>query len=120
MLSPEDRQHVEARLIEERARVLETIEDFDRDREKSLLDDTGELTLYRLHPADVGSESMEQEQQFLLASNEGRRLYAIDEALRVLYSEPERFGICQRCGRDIEMKRLEVIPWATLCVQHQI
>jgi DnaK suppressor protein len=120
MLSSEDRQRIEMRLREERARALDSIAEFDRAREMSLLDETGELTLYRLHPADVGSETMEQEQQFLIASNEGRRLWDIDEALRRLYSEPERFGVCERCGKDIEMERLEVIPWATLCVEHQI
>lgn len=119
MLSSSQRDRIEVRLQEERERAVEALREFDESREESLQDELGELSAYRLHPADIGSESMEQEQQFLLASAEGRRLYEIDEALRRLYQEPERFGICQRCGREIGMDRLEVVPAATLCADCQ-
>ena len=56
----------------ERERALEALKAFDDSRELSLREGTGELTVYRFHPADLGSESMEQETQFLLASAEGR------------------------------------------------
>jgi RNA polymerase-binding transcription factor DksA len=85
-----------------------------------LRDRAGELSLYRFHPADAGSESQEQEQDFLLTSVEGRRLYQIDEALERLYREPERFGVCTVCGRDIGVDRLEVIPETTLCAEHAL
>jgi DnaK suppressor protein len=116
MLNETDLKQVEGRLLEERKRAVDALADFDRERVSSLLDDTGELTLYRLHPADIGSESMELEIQFLLGSNEGRRLYQIDDALRRLYQTPESFGVCQNCGRDIEIERLDVVPEATMCV----
>lgn len=119
MLTEADRQKVEQRLLEERERALTALADFDRERFNSLLDETGELTLYRLHPADIGTESMEQEIQFLLGSNEGRLLYETDDALRRLYKDPESFGVCQRCGKDIEMERLDVVPQATLCAACQ-
>jgi DnaK suppressor protein len=120
MLTPEERTELEIRLREERERALSALRDFDRSRESSLLDDTGELTMYRLHPADIGTEAMEQEKQFLLASVEGRRLYEIDDALRMIYSEPERFGTCGRCGQPIGLERLKVLPYATLCARCQV
>jgi len=83
-------------------------------------DRAGDLSLYRTHPADVGSESQEQEQDFLLASVEGRRLYQIDEALSRLYKSPETFGTCEVCGREIGAERLEVIPETTLCAEHAL
>jgi RNA polymerase-binding transcription factor DksA len=46
-------------------------------------------------------------------------LYALDDALRRLYKTPEAFGICERCGKDIEEARLEVVPEAQLCGQCQ-
>src|SRR5690554_1361103 len=95
MLNDQERERIEKRLLEERERALEAIGEFDREREQSLEDATGELTSYRFHPADLGTEAMEQEKQFLLASNEGRRLYAIDEALRRLYRTPEEFDRCE-------------------------
>lgn len=119
MLSASERERVEARLKEDRVRAVDALRDFDETREQSLQDGTGELSLYRFHPADIGSETMEQEKQFLLASAEGRRLNEIDEALRRLYQDPEAFGRCERCGKDIGMDRLEVVPAATLCADCQ-
>ena len=119
MLSSSEQERVEARLREERERAVDSLREFDDGRTESLEDELGELSSYRLHPADIGTETMEQEQQFLLASAEGRRLYEIDEALRRLYQEPDRFGVCERCGRDIGMQRLEVVPATTLCADCQ-
>lgn len=111
---------MEGRLRGERERTLDAIQDFDRSREQSMLEDTGELTMYRLHPADIGTEAMEQEKQFLLASGDGRRLYQIDDALRRLYADPESFGSCETCGREIGIERLRVVPYATRCASCQI
>lgn len=119
MLSSSQRDRVEVRLREERDRAVEALREFDETRDESLQEELGELSSYRLHPADIGSETMEQEQQFLLASAEGRRLSEIDEALRRLYKEPEDFGKCERCGREIGMERLEVVPATTLCADCQ-
>ena len=117
MLADHERSRIEHRLLREREQALDAIEHFD-ERNEELRTRAGELSLYRLHPADVGSESQEQEQDFLLASVEGRRLYQIDEALSRLYKSPETFGVCTVCGRDIGVERLEVIPETTLCADH--
>jgi RNA polymerase-binding transcription factor DksA len=119
MLTSEERGRVERVLLQERARALETIDHFD-ERMSDLRDRAGELSLYRFHPADVGTESHDQEQDFLLASVEGRRLYQIDEALQRLYKEPESFGVCETCGRDIGVERLEVIPETRICAEHAL
>lgn len=119
MLNSEERGRVERVLLREREKALESIGHFD-ERMTELRDRAGELSLYRFHPADVGSESQEQEQDFLLASVEGRRLYQIDEALSRLYKSPETFGTCEVCGRDIGAERLEVIPETTLCAEHAL
>jgi DnaK suppressor protein len=119
MLTSEERGRVERVLLQERTRALENIDHFD-ERMEELRDRAGELSLYRFHPADVGTESQDQEQDFLLASVEGRRLYQIDEALERLYKEPEGFGLCRVCGRDIGVERLEVIPETPLCAEHAL
>ncbi len=112
-----ERDQVEKRLQEERERALDAIQEFDREREVSLQEDTGELSVYRFHMADIGTEAMEREKQFLLASKEGERLYEIDEALRRLYGDPDSFGICENCGRQISLERLMVVPATTLCAE---
>ncbi len=119
MLSEGERDQVEKLLLRERERALEALGDFDARRDESLREETGELSVYRFHMADVGTEAMEREKSFLLASKEGERLYAIDEALRRLYGDPESFGRCSRCGRDISMERLRVVPFAERCADCQ-
>lgn len=118
MLTEEVRGRIEKRLLEEREQVLDAIREFD-EHNQSLLDRLNDLTVYRFHLADVGTEAHEQEKDFLMASMEGRRLYSIDDALRRLYREPETFGICERCGKTISEERLEMVPEATLCAECQ-
>lgn len=119
MLSKADRDRVEGWLQRERSRALEALGHFD-EQSHDLRENAGELSLYRFHMADIGTETMEQEKEFLLASNEGRRLYDIDEALRRLYKSPETFGRCERCGEMISLERLEVVPQARHCAECQI
>ncbi|HKJ91578.1 MAG TPA: TraR/DksA C4-type zinc finger protein [Longimicrobiales bacterium] len=112
-MNKRQRAKIEKRLVHERTRVLRALARFD-DRFANLEED-GDLTNYPLHMADEGTDTMEQEKEFLLASQEGTRLYRIDEALRTLYKEPKRFGRCELCGNEIRFERLEILPWTTVC-----
>lgn len=42
---------------------------------------------------------------------------AVETALKLL--EEGEYGICQECGDPINPKRLEAIPWTTMCVSCQ-
>jgi DnaK suppressor protein len=119
MLTDEERSTIERRLLDERARALELLGQFDESLGTSLKDQAGELGVHRLHLADIGTEAMEREKEFLLASQEGQRLYRIDAALRRLYQEPESFGQCARCGRAIGLGRLEIVPEGEFCAECQ-
>lgn len=112
-----NRKKIEKRLLDERSGALETLGTLD-DRAGGLTGDDGELSNYPQHLADEGTDTMEQEKSYLLASAEGRRLYQIDEALRRLYKQPDDFGSCAVCGKEIEAERLDLIPWTTTCAQH--
>jgi DnaK suppressor protein len=114
MLTSDQRGVIERLLLREREQVLAALDQFDR-QDASFRDRTGELSLHRFHMADIGTETMEREKEFLFASRDGRRLWEVDEALRRLYRDPERFGVCERCGQDVPFERLEVIPEARLC-----
>lgn len=112
------RKKVEARLLEERRGAMDVLGTLD-ERTREMIDTSdGELSKYKQHMADDGTDTIEQEQNFLLASAEGRRLYYIDEALRRLYKQPEEFGKCVVCGREIVAERLELVPWTTTCAEH--
>jgi len=109
-------KHFEKRLTDERKRAVAQMAQFDETMGVSEEEATGELTLWRFHMADVGTETYEREQNFLLASREGRLLWHIDEALRRLYRSPETFGQCEECGRKIAFERLDAIPYVPRCV----
>jgi RNA polymerase-binding transcription factor DksA len=119
MLTREERDVIETRLREEREDALRAVTAFDAERSQSLQEESGEMSVYRFHMADLGTEAMEREKQFLLASNEGERLYRIDEALRRLYAAPDAFGRCERCGEPISFERLQLVPEAQLCARCQ-
>jgi DnaK suppressor protein len=116
-MTDEQRKHLEQRLLQERERAARALERFDRKQGGE--DDDGELTGYPFHMADEGTDTMEREKDFLLASNEGRQLIRIDEALRVLYKTPERYGLCINCDGEIIFERLDIVPWALLCMECQ-
>ena len=113
------RKKIEQRLLDERRGAMETLGTLD-ERTRDLMGDgdDGELSNYPQHLADEGTDTMEQEKSFLLASAEGRRLYQIDEALRRLYKTPDDFGSCAVCGKAISAERLDLIPWTTTCAEH--
>jgi RNA polymerase-binding transcription factor DksA len=59
---------------------------------------------------------MEREKAFLFASQEGRFLWHLDQALRRLYRSPEKFGLCHECGGLIAFERLDALPHARYCI----
>ena len=107
-------EHLEQRLLHERERAVKALRQLDNDE-----DEDGSLTTYPFHLADEGTDTMEQEQEFLLRSVEGRLMIDIDEALRTLYKEPESFGKCLSCGQHINFERLDLVPWTRLCLECQ-
>ena len=57
--------------------------------------------------------------EFLLSLSDAEReqLLLIDEALKRI--DKKEFGICQRCGKNISKKRLDVVPWTSYCIDCQ-
>ena len=109
-------QHFEKRLLEERKRVLKELGHHEDMMTQTSQDSDGDLSSYSFHMADQGTDAMEREKAFLFASQEGRFLWHIDEALR-LYRSPETFGKCHNCGNDIAFERLDALPHARYCIQ---
>ena len=109
-------QHFEKRLLEERKRVLKELGHYDEAFGSTSQESDGDLSSYSFHMADQGTDAMEREKAFLFASQEGRFLWHIDEALRRLYRSPETFGKCHNCGQDIAFERLDALPHARFCI----
>jgi DnaK suppressor protein len=115
-LTKKDKAHFEQRLLEERAKVIKQLAQFDQSFSDTLQGSDGDLSAYSFHMADQGTDAMEREKAFLFASKEGRLLYHIDEALRRLYKAPDRYGLCENCGSPIGFERLDALPHARLCI----
>jgi DnaK suppressor protein len=110
-------QYFEKRLLEERKRVLKELGHHDELFNKSDQAADGDLSTYSFHMADQGTDAMEREKAFLFASQEGRFLWHIDQALRRLYKSPQTFGKCHNCGQEIAFERLDALPHARYCIE---
>ncbi len=98
---------------EEILRQLERLEE--QGLNTSSREATGEHSSYSLHMADQGTDTMSQEQQYLLASREQNYLYHLEQALERI--EKGEYGICVRCGKEIGRERLEAVPHVRLCIE---
>ena len=107
--------HFEKRLLDERKLAVREVGRLDESLGAGSTAADGDLTNYPFHMADQGTDTIEQEKNFLLASQTGRLLLHIDEALRRLYRSPETFGRCESCGQMIAYERLDALPYARTC-----
>jgi DnaK suppressor protein len=109
------REHLERRLLQERERVLRSLGGHEERFGATEQEASGDLSKIPLHLADEGTDTMQQELDASLAARESRELGEIDEALRRLYREPQRFGLCEDTGEEIPFERLDIVPWARTC-----
>jgi DnaK suppressor protein len=108
-------EHIERRLLRERERALRSLGRF-QEQSKARDASDSDLSSYSFHMADQGTDAMEREKSFLFASKEGRYLYRLEEALRRLYNDADRFGMCHSCEKEIPFERLDALPHARYCL----
>jgi RNA polymerase-binding transcription factor len=111
-MTDEQRQHLEQRLLEERARVVEALDRYRAQSRDTVQEQTGNISSIPFHLADEGTDTMDEELDASEAARETAALAEIDDALRRLYQSPETFGRDEHTGREIPFERLDVIPWA--------
>jgi len=117
-LTDADMQHFEQLLLEHRARITREMGHIETTILKvNPRDSAGEVGGYSFHMADAGTDSMEREISFDIASKEGRLLREIDDALRRIYNGV--YGICEASGKPIARARLEALPWARYTIEEQ-
>ncbi len=104
------------RILEEQARLeadRKNLRDVERTGEN-----VGELTDVDFnHPGDSGTETYEKEKDLALIEALDAQLAQIRNALGRI--EAGTYGTCERCGKPIPEERLNVIPYATLCIEDQ-
>ncbi len=97
------------RLEDQRARLMEEIKQF----RISGGDNLG----YGNHQADDASDAFEQAKELSLLQNSERVLAQVEAAL--VRFEQGIYGICERCGEQIDPARLKALPYASLCMDCQ-
>lgn len=80
-------------------------------------DSVGEFSGYDNHPADLGTEIYERGKDIALNEESEERLREIDDAIKRM--DAGTYGICVECGRDIPIERLQAVPTAKYCIEHQ-
>jgi RNA polymerase-binding protein DksA len=70
-----------------------------------------------VEPDEGDAEIFEREKNAALIAVLERKMSDIETALRSI--EKGQYGTCERCGKQIELERLEVKPDATLCLSCQ-
>ena len=105
------------RLLAERQRLTDAIENLDHEHGGSLEDETSELSLADNHLGDIATETFDRELDEGLEEGARRRLDEIDRAL--VRIDDGTYGTCDACGRQIALERLRAVPWAALCIDDQ-
>jgi len=109
-------ERIERLLLREREKTLRSLGRVSEQSKLTRESADADLSSYSFHMADQGTDAMEREKSFLFASKEGRYLYRVEEALRRLYADPENFGKCHSCQKEIPFERLEALPHARYCL----
>jgi len=103
------------RLLEEKKNLLEQIKFIDGQGLNTAMDDSlNELSTYDNHPADIGTEMFERSKDFALRERAMIDLVAVDNALDRIKNG--NYGICDACGKEIALERLEAKPSTTVCL----
>jgi RNA polymerase-binding protein DksA len=105
-------------LLDARERLAGDIDHIKNDHlQKSQKDLTGELSGYSIHMADMSGDDYDRGVALGIFTQEQEILYLIDAALKRI--DEGTFGVCDVCEKSISSKRLEAVPYATLCIQCQ-
>ena len=114
-----DTEEARTLLVDEQTRLQQirsslSQEPVDGNGERAAL---SELSLADQHPADVASETFEQEKDASILDNVEEQLHDVDDALRRL--DDGTYGRCEICGKDIGEERLRARPEARFCIEDQ-
>ncbi len=102
------------RLLDERRRVVDAIDNIHAENPGSLGEETEERTYEDNHLGDIATATFDRELASSLEENSTHVLTEIDAALARI--DEGTYGTCLRCGKPIPQERLEALPWATLCI----
>ncbi len=109
-MDEELRKRLKAALEEERESLRRQLQDMGVDPDASGI----EGLEFDAGFSDSASSTAERARLLGLTQRLRTSLKDVEDALRRM--EEGKYGVCQSCGREIELERLEAIPQTKLCV----
>lgn len=103
------------RLEEERERLEELIEEYERELEIARLTESSSDRSPDPGNAEASSMKLEYAKELSIEQNTLDLLSKVNHALERI--EAGKYGNCESCGNPIPVERLDVLPYATLCVE---
>ena len=110
-----DTEQLRQRMLEERRRVVDAIDNIHAENPGTIGEETEETTFQDNHLGDIATATFDREMASTLEDNSTHVLAEIDAALKRI--DEGTFGVCTRCGQPIDAERLAALPWATLCIE---
>lgn len=106
MMTKLDYEKIREKLEDERVEIIETLENL-----------SGPYQHMNPDRDDLAQDYITLEKNEALKALELEQLEQIENALKRL--DEDSYGLCVECGDTIPLERLEILPYATLCVQCQ-
>ena len=103
-----------ARLEEERDRLEVLIDDYEQELEEARMSESSSDRSPDPGNAEASSTKLEYAKELSLEQNTLDLLSKVEWALAKM--DEGTYGICESCGKSIPLARLDVLPYATLCV----
>jgi len=101
-------------LTKEREETLKLIRDISAIQSKGAKNESGDLSSYSTHQADQGTDTDNLEREVYHLETLQNKLKDLNRALNRIHEGT--FGLCEMCGCDIDEKRLDIVPYATMCI----
>ena len=102
-------------LMDQREKIIGQVENLAKDVASST--EATENSKSPINIAENASDSYEQDFAFMSMESEEEILRRIELALR--HIRDGTYGVCEDCNEDIPNERLDVLPFATLCLKCQ-
>jgi len=83
--------------------------------DEALRSNGGNLSNMPLHPADIGTDTFDQDFALGMAATDRQLLQEIDDAIERIALRT--YGVCQMTGKPIPKARLDAKPWAKYTVE---
>jgi len=98
----------------ERERLVDVISEHEKEMEDARNSETAADRSSDPENADAGSMRLEYAKELSIERNAADLLHKVEHALRRI--DTGSYGVCEVCGEAIPIARLEVLPYATMCV----